>query len=424
MMGERRHSSVRQRWLDANSLHLIVLVAIALRLAYLAVRVWRMQAWSIDPAGFGNEIGHVARSIAAGKGFSSPLLGDTGPTAWFAPVFPYVLAGVLKLFGADSYASFVVALTLNAVFSALTCIPVFFIAQRLGGRRQAVWTAWAWAFFPVAVFLVVDYVWYSVLSTFIGAILLWSTMALRASNRPLAWAGYGLLWGLLLMTNPSFVSLIPFIGVWLILELRKRGHPWLRFAGTAVLTAILCCLPWTLRNYAVFHQFIPFRSNFGLELWRYNSDRQLPHPSLDESERARYARMGEIAYMREKRREAVQFILGHPWLEARLAAARFVTMWTGSEHPIAELLATSKITVWTRRLSEALISGLASVGLWLLYRRQNEYFWPIATFPIIFPLIYYITVAAEIYRHPVDPALIVLAIVPLHPPSAVASSPC
>jgi hypothetical protein len=403
---------------------MIVLLALLLRLAYLAVRVWRMHAGHLDPAGFGDEVGQVARSIAAGKGFSSPLPADTGPTAWFAPVFPYLLAAVLKLFGANSYASFIVALTLDAAFSALTCIPVFFIAQRLGGRAQAVWTAWAWALYPLAVLLAFDYVWYSVLSGLIGAIILWSTMAIPASTRLLAWAAYGLLWGLQLMTNPSFLSLIPFIGLWLIWDLRKQGRPWRRLVATAAFAAALCCVPWTLRNYAVFHEFVPIRSNLGLELWRYNTDHQLPHPSIDPAERSRYAHMGEIAYMREKRHQAVQFILAHPALELRLTWARFVTIWTGSEHPMDDLLAISKVSHWARCLSELLVAALALLGLALLYLRQNKYFWLLAPFPVVFPLIYYITVAAEIYRHPIDPALIVLAIVPLRPRRALDPSPC
>ena len=48
---------------------------------------------------FGWEMGRVARSIALGHGFSSPYEGDTGPTAWEPPLYPYLMAGVFKLFG-------------------------------------------------------------------------------------------------------------------------------------------------------------------------------------------------------------------------------------------------------------------------------------------------------------------------------------
>src|SRR5208283_4896298 len=48
---------------------------------------------------FGYEAGRIARSIVQGRGFGSPLFEDTGPTAWMTPVYPYLVAGVFKLFG-------------------------------------------------------------------------------------------------------------------------------------------------------------------------------------------------------------------------------------------------------------------------------------------------------------------------------------
>ena len=49
---------------------------------------------------YGYELGRVARAIAAGQGFSSPLrFVDTGPTAWFTPIYPYLIAGIFKIWG-------------------------------------------------------------------------------------------------------------------------------------------------------------------------------------------------------------------------------------------------------------------------------------------------------------------------------------
>src|SRR6266404_8679249 len=48
---------------------------------------------------FGWEMGRLARSIAQGQGFSSPTDLPSGPSAWTAPVYPYILAGVFKVFG-------------------------------------------------------------------------------------------------------------------------------------------------------------------------------------------------------------------------------------------------------------------------------------------------------------------------------------
>ena len=55
------------------------------------------------PAGWlyqrGIEMGLLAQSLLAGKGLSSPFGRDTGPTAFIAPIYPILVAGVFRLFG-------------------------------------------------------------------------------------------------------------------------------------------------------------------------------------------------------------------------------------------------------------------------------------------------------------------------------------
>ncbi len=115
-----------------TSLSLIVVVAFAMRVGF----VWMAKHHAPTPFfdfPYGYETGHIARSIALGKGFSSPLNGvDTGPTAWLTPVFPYLLAGVFKLFGIYTYTSFLVIVTIDCLFSALACVPDFLYWQALG----------------------------------------------------------------------------------------------------------------------------------------------------------------------------------------------------------------------------------------------------------------------------------------------------
>jgi hypothetical protein len=49
--------------------------------------------------GFGWEMGRLGEALASGRGFSNPFGGATGPTAWEAPLYPYLVGGVFKLFG-------------------------------------------------------------------------------------------------------------------------------------------------------------------------------------------------------------------------------------------------------------------------------------------------------------------------------------
>ena len=48
---------------------------------------------------FGWELGRVAKSLAEGNGFSSPIGEDMGPTSWVAPIPALLQAGIFKLLG-------------------------------------------------------------------------------------------------------------------------------------------------------------------------------------------------------------------------------------------------------------------------------------------------------------------------------------
>ena len=117
----------------------MVVTALALRLLVMGF-VYKMQ---LDPAQdhwtFGWENGRVARSIVTGRGFSSPYPEPSGPTALMPPLYAYLLAGVFKLFGIYTTASALVILTLNNIFSSLTCLPIFWIARKVFGLRVAAW---------------------------------------------------------------------------------------------------------------------------------------------------------------------------------------------------------------------------------------------------------------------------------------------
>jgi 4-amino-4-deoxy-L-arabinose transferase-like glycosyltransferase len=115
--------------------------------------------------GFGWETGRIARSIALGEGFSSPFQVSTGSTAWLAPIYPYLLAAVFKIFGVYSSASAVVILSLNSIFSALTILAVFHLARRVLGNRAAMWCGWIAALFPYAWYWAIKWAWETSLAT-------------------------------------------------------------------------------------------------------------------------------------------------------------------------------------------------------------------------------------------------------------------
>src|SRR5690348_12369835 len=242
----------------------MVTVALAVRLAVMVF----VYPERLDPARdhwrFGGESGRIARSIVEGKGFSNPYFADTGPTAWLTPVYPYLLAGVFKLFGVYTKASALVILSLNCLFSALTCIPVFFIARKSFGERAAVWSGWAWAFFPLSIYFAADFIWDTTLTTFLLPILFLLVLHLEDAPDLWRWSGFGAFAGFAALVDPIVMSVAPFLGLWAWWRLFRKRQPWLAPGVAAAVAVLVVVSPWFIRNYRAFHAFIPFRGCLGL----------------------------------------------------------------------------------------------------------------------------------------------------------------
>jgi 4-amino-4-deoxy-L-arabinose transferase-like glycosyltransferase len=395
-----------------SSLRLITVVALLLRLYSLQIYVEHNPKAALGAISFLFEPGNIAYSLVSGHGFASPFKVETGPTAWMTPVYPEILAGIFRVFGAYTFDAFLAAALLNDLFSTLVCVPLFFAAKRIGGTGLAAIAAWLWAIFPNAIVLPYEALWDASLAALLAACILWATIALRESRPIRDWCAYGLLWGFALMTSASLGAVLPFLLAWLGYR-KGAGRPLL-----AAAVAILCCVPWTVRNYETFHSLVPLRSVMGLSLWLGNNNRADGistadlHPLSNSAERTRYVERGEIAYNQEKQHEAIAFILAHPGLALRFTIRRFIAIWSGgTAHPFPDFIRNKSIWFrWTLALNVLAALG-GAFGLALLYRKGSSYAVPVAVFPIIFPLAYYVTLAPPRYRHPIDPVLLLLTAV-------------
>jgi hypothetical protein len=320
----------------------------------------------------------------------------------------------MRIFGPYTFASWIAAVSLNITASTAACIPIFYAGRRIRGVWLAAAAAWLWAIFPNAILLSFESLWDTSLSALLGATLLWATLRVSESRGRAAWCAYGALWGVVLMTNAALVSLLPFLLAWL--EYRMG----LRKALIAGGIALVCCIPWTIRNYSVFHSLIPLRSVLGLQLWVGNNPAAKVvwlgehHPINDTAERNRYVALGEVAYMREKTRQALRYMATHPRHEAGLIWGRFVSIWSGgTPSPISDFF--SPHTAWFRYvLLFNLWVALSTLGgIVFLFGRGNPYAYPLAVYPLIYPWAFYLTLALPRYRHPIDPVLMLLTAVTL-----------
>ena len=400
-----------------GSLWLMVLVAQVVRLVAVGFLYSAQLEPKNDYFSFGFETGRIARSIVLGHGYSDPLFGSTGPTAWIAPVYPYLLAGVFKLFGIYTKASALMALSLNSVFSAITCIPVVLMARRSFGPRVAAWAGWTWAFFPYAIQISAEWIWENTLTCLLLSILFVLTLRLERPAGLRVWFGYGLLWGFTALTSPVVLSLLPFLGGWACYRLQRRGERCTLPALVGVLAFLVSVAPWTIRNHRVFHQFMPLRDNFWLEVRVGNTSdvfdewTDWAHPSNNPEEMKELKKLGELGYMAEKRQQALEFITAHPGQFVVLTLRRFVDTWTAMwvvdpHYLLTEQLELANIIFYTTA------TILALLGLRRAFRTSRELAAPYALVLLIFPLVFYVTHSnsSRRHRHPIDPEIVVLAV--------------
>ena len=389
----------------------MVIAALAIRLVVMAF----VYTDRLDPARdhwtFGWETGRVARSIAAGQGFSSPYPEPTGPTTLIPPVYTYLVAGVFELLGIYSPSSALAMLTLNDLFSSLTCLSVFFIALRVFGPSAAVWAGWIWAFFPWAVALANETVWDTTLTTLLFSLVVLATLHLERSTSVRAWLGYGALWGIAALTDPAVLSSLPFIGAWVWLRHWRRGENSTSVAVAASLVFLAVTAPWIWRCSRTYGRFVGFRGGVGLEVLVGNSDdtstpsnfKVLPGDNSTEMEKVRT--LGEPAYMAEKQHEAMEVIEREPLRFAGLTLRRTLYTWTGlwDFPPRWSLNGTGLPSV----LCCSFVSLLALAGLYRAIRDRRDGAIALVIPLIFFPVVYYLTHSDARYRHPIDPEVVV-----------------
>ncbi len=389
----------------------MVMVSLALQVAAILVfHAYRFRTED-DHFGFGWEMGRVGRAIALGQGFSNPYGDSTGPTAWEPPLYPYLIGGAFKLFGVYSDASAVALLIINGLFTALTCIPIFFMARRILGEKMAFWCAWIWALLPYEMYWSIHWVWDTTFSPFLLALIFLLSLELEEWNGWIGWIFYGALWGLAALSNPSMLSFLPFSGLWIWYRRHQRG---LRSLARVVLASgifFLCLTPWLVRNYRTFGRFVFIRDDFGVQFrlgnGPYADGMLMPYlqPNLNTVEFETFRQLGELAYAERCKRLAFDWLREHPGCFAVISLKRFFYYWGGVPK------ATGSTAPIDFRNSLFLASSLlALAGLALVIKKKKPEAWLFLWLVLSYPTVYYFVYPHARYRHPIEPELLVLIV--------------
>jgi hypothetical protein len=332
---------------------------------------------------------------------------DTGPSAHTAPGFPVLVAGIYSVFGDGAKGAYALELVEAAVILLqIALLPI--LTRALGAT---LFTGLMASFFAVLGVRRVP-TWEQ---NYVGLLLIVATLlacryyaAVRGKIAPgkflaspwsIAWL-LGAVWSAILLTGPSaglvWVAWLIF-GAWLGWN---RGF---RFAWTPVLIVpILAAAPWTWRNYQVFHAIVPIRDSLGLELRISNNpcakvtfyqnrhgQKCYEHPNEDLAEAQKVLAMGEVAYNRQQKLEAMQWIEANPGAALWLWVQRLKVFWFPQPGRL--------VNMWTIDL----LTPPSLLGLLFLFRVNIGSAALLGSFVLVYPLLYYTIQASERYRYPI-----------------------
>jgi hypothetical protein len=379
----------------------LFVIAAAVRLG-LAIVVGAFQR---QPAG---EIFAVAQSIVGNGVFGNPGGLPSGPTAHVAPIYPYMLAALLKLTSNTFFPTLVTMLNILVASCLWALLPA--TAVRLGLPRHAgVVAGTLGAVNPLRHWVELNGYWEATLS---GLALM--GMVAFTFDRRATWTKWstalslGVGWGLLVLLQPAAIT--AFVVVLYVLMTVPESIP-SRAPGAAlvVVSCLLTLTPWTIRNYRTFGGFIFVRGDLGVELSVSNNNGALPfqenvllnpearHPHVNAVEFRRRNELGELRYDRSRLSEAAAWMAANPSRFVWLTARRVWLFWI-PQRSYALL-----------SLVECVEAVLAGLGLWSLFKIHAAGRTLILGLWMTYPILYYIVQADGRYRYPIEWTIVLAA---------------
>jgi 4-amino-4-deoxy-L-arabinose transferase-like glycosyltransferase len=348
----------------------------------------------------------LARSLLDGRGYSFtknwyPFTPANTPTAHWSFIYPLYLAGIYAVTG---YHPLAARLLQGIVGGVLICLLVYLIGRRVVDEITGLVGAALAAVYGY-------FIYYNVAlmtETFFIVLVLFSLyLGLELKEKPVLarWALLGLALGVAGLLRQTILLFVPFLLLWLFWELKKSGVPWWYFAVPIVIIVLLIA-PWTIRNYVVYHRFLPLNSNAGYAFYASNHPHLGTHWSNDSivvPVPEELAGKNEAELNQALTRKGMEFILADPgrylWLTLNKTLEYF-KFWPSSD--------SSRISNLNRVLSFGLYLPFMLLGLYLSFSRWRN-FVPLYLFMIIHTAIHLLSWPSLRYRLPVDAVLMVFA---------------
>lgn len=398
------------RGLSRRKLYILIFfVGFALRFAFVIwAHTYVGNANTNHP--FGAEICRIAAHIAAGQGFQSPFHdANTGPSAWVAPVYPYLVAAVFRLFGSYSPASALLLLALQCIMAALTGVAIFALGIRTVGGRPGFWAAWIWTLSPIFFRWPTSLIWDFAASALLLSLAFLMTLDTGKNGTRGNWLCLSAIWGLIALTNPALLTLLPFSFFQAAWDNRKAAIPYLHHLTLAVVLFLAIIAPWLVRNVLAFGHPVFLRDNYWFEfsLGNYHYSNGMGwagrHPDDNPLFHDQVARLGELSFIQFHKKEAFAFVRQYPREFISLTLHRVLWFWDGT--PVLY-----QANEWWKPWEFWPLSVVGWLGLLFVLTRTPPGWLLYAAALLVYPAPYYLAYPHPRYRYAIEPELLLLGV--------------
>ncbi len=386
-------------------------LAVLVFLFALTVRVGALTFWPsyyVHALKSQVEMRNIAITLAKTGQFANPYGVPTGQTAHLAPVAPFLASLIYRRWGISDRAEFVRGIVC-ALTSALACgLTVLLGVELRLGHLASLCAGILAALAPHAAQLHADLTEFDAClgtALFICAMLILVRAVEYPGSRRLLTL-FGLLAGLAILTYNSLLAPLAALMVCAILPFRRNPLrlPVKYVFGMLVLTSLVV-LPWSIRNFLVFKQWVTVRSNFGLEFRIAQSDfspddaTMQIHPASSEQTRALIRKLGEPAAYASLERDGFEWVRSHPLQFVRRVLWRVICFWV----PVA--------SSHLKRFISLIVACAALSGFLLLVRHKHPAAVIIGLVWIAYPAVYYLLQSEARYQQPIAFSLYLMAAV-------------
>ena len=380
---------------------------------------------ALHPGDAGAEMMSLAENIAKRGAFANPFpILATGTTAVVPPLYPLMVAGLIKVLRAPTLV-YLVAVIGTILANATTAMLLPRISDIFFG--------------DVIPGVIASILWVTTMQSMPGSdtnytvagLLLFCAVASsstnnnRDGNKRTVLAG--VIAGLLFLLNPSSLLIsLPWI-VFVFYRVRADLDSGVKHCLVILAVLGAFVIGWCGRNSYRLGAFV-VRTNLGMTLYASNNDcaessmfrnelngcYQARHPNTSVREAELLREAGEVYYDRERIADAERWIQANPAKFLKLTMRRVLEFWfpareavpTGPGQFANNYVIPDYVRNWVRQQNGIayaiwLVTGLSIPGLILMARRREAVTVFILAVLAIYPPMYYVVVSDMRYRYPI-----------------------